>query len=51
MNQSIIPNKIFDEKEKERILQQYMGIFKHQTKEFGEIKKKQINKPQINYSR
>ena len=45
------PNKILDEKEKERILQQYMGIFKHQIKEFGEMKRKKTNKPQVNYSR
>lgn len=52
MTQSITPNRKYtDEREKERLLMQYTGIFKHQIKEFGEVAAKRINKPRTNHAK
>lgn len=44
-------NNYNDPQERERLLEQYAGIFPHAIKQFGETMKKQINKPKKNYSR
>lgn len=45
------PNSYLNEKEKDRLLMQYAGIFRHQIKEFGEVVSKRMNKPRTNYSK
>lgn len=40
-----------DQKERERLLAQYAGIFPSNIKEYGEMMKSRLHKPKKNYSR
>lgn len=51
-NQSISRNRKLDERgERQRLLEQYMGIFPYAIKEFGEMVARRPNKPKKNYSK
>jgi hypothetical protein len=51
MNRPTKPSSILDEQEYERILQQHMGVFRHQIREYGETVRNVIQKPKTNYAR